>query len=932
MYSQTDPNTSSPYDLLIVGMGPVGLAAAYEAAKNKKKILIIEKRPEATAAIRPQVIVLEPIRKKQLMDMIGQGEILDDSDIAFLDSLGTSAEIKLSTVQRFILNRIKNQSTSQNIAPVDMLYETTLQEGTDLRNGLAKLSTNGQEKIIHFNHLVAADGASSPTLELINPTLTEQEKIERKTSVDMQHLEETYHLGAYIKISLKNGQELELPEKEFVSSFLENKYGDEVIENQLYFLRFDKSSYDKSGKKSVKTGFIGEIPRDIYEKVKELNTEIHEFNVQRTKIQGKNPKSELDEMLITSLGNIISDKKKQKQNLVLSYVKKSCADYLGKKEDELDIEVTTSKTRPEKDSLKILTFQGGSKQANKAATQSNGHAFYLIGDAYFTPNYPAGHGLNDGLEAANLLGQIPKDSYLGDPDLIPHMEKYNSLCANNARFARVIMQGIHRARKLGIGRNLVAELLENTVDKREKRDKVDLKKNLSHTIFADAVTPEDSIEIFLKEKFNAFNITRLFNKGRYDYGVGFLSGESPDFAAKNELERLIFLQELSEKNKGIPILIKSLDSDNAPKYSLYRFNKHTHQHQLVDISNGPLIGKLETILKDKDVFADFNVMNNEISSYVIADVLSKSEPHDSRLPLHYHAADKEIEQKIEEWRSFIKNTPSIVKQYRIEISNRLRDLKDAFSGQENAALAEKFQVFQQEFEDIVKTHNDELITQAKKEPNKWDASGRSPLYHALQYGDIPTITTVLQAGANPNKACKYSFETVFTRRVLEKPEIARELLAHGANPFNSTKSSIFIASFLTNTESPHFSPKFGLECLLALSDPKCKTQRTNVTKIAESQIVQLKKRFSDSFYDLYLEKECASLAARISTLKKVPMPDNQEAQVKLIKEFVDDSLDKILKAKRGFFNSSNKVFFNTPKNTGKAEPNIGFDQEISSKA
>ncbi|HHF0526190.1 TPA: hypothetical protein ACTUT5_002057 [Legionella anisa] len=53
------------------------------------------------------------------------------------------------------LNRIKNQGKSGAIAPVEILYETTLQEGqdkVDLKNGSAIISTNGQEKSVNFHH------------------------------------------------------------------------------------------------------------------------------------------------------------------------------------------------------------------------------------------------------------------------------------------------------------------------------------------------------------------------------------------------------------------------------------------------------------------------------------------------------------------------------------------------------------------------------------------------------------------------------------------------------------------------------------------------------------------------------------------------------------------------------------------------------------
>ncbi|STY29807.1 Uncharacterised protein [Legionella wadsworthii] len=74
------------------------------------------------------------------------------------------------------------------------------------------------------------------------------------------------------------------------------------------------------------------------------------------------------------LFNLIKNKKEQRQNLAIDYVKKSAADYLGYDVSDLDVKITTSKKQAEKDNLKILTFPGGSKQANKAFIQADGHA------------------------------------------------------------------------------------------------------------------------------------------------------------------------------------------------------------------------------------------------------------------------------------------------------------------------------------------------------------------------------------------------------------------------------------------------------------------------------------------------------------------------------------------------------------------------------
>src|ERR1700733_7585932 len=114
-------NRHDGHDVVVVGMDPVGLASAYEAAKSRNIVLIIEKRDEKNTALRSQVVVLHPPRKEQLINMISANETLNDEDIPFLGNILSSAEIKLSDVQKFILNRIKQFSSS-----VDIEYSTEL--------------------------------------------------------------------------------------------------------------------------------------------------------------------------------------------------------------------------------------------------------------------------------------------------------------------------------------------------------------------------------------------------------------------------------------------------------------------------------------------------------------------------------------------------------------------------------------------------------------------------------------------------------------------------------------------------------------------------------------------------------------------------------------------------------------------------------------
>ncbi len=469
-------NDKNAYDVVIVGMGPVGLAAAYENAVRGKKVLILENRTEAEAAARPQIVVVNPQSKEQLLAMITSEDQLNENDLKFINDLDTSAEIKLSSVQSFIMNRIKNLK-NQTGASIDMKYQTTLDE-IDLDNGkanLVKADAHTQIKPVTFKNLIAADGARSPTYAKIhaakNKTVKDQTLLSekasknqsapdpRKTPNNMQHLEKKFHLGAYVVLKRKDGNKLDLPKRDFLSSFLKDK---KSKKHHLYFLRFDKKSHQKSKYLSVKLSFIGEISHQTYDQIKLLNDQINELHKQLHKkrlelstLQDDSLKTYVEED-IKHLETKIDKLKKAHDQIALTHVKEAAADYLTCSVDELEVEVKTSKNNV-KNKLKILSFQGGSKKADEAAfVNANGIGFYLAGDAYFTPNYPVGHGLNDGLEAAQHLGIIPTNVSKKHQ----HARDYNKLTSGNAKHATSMMQAIRWTRKLGKIKYAMANLLE----------------------------------------------------------------------------------------------------------------------------------------------------------------------------------------------------------------------------------------------------------------------------------------------------------------------------------------------------------------------------------------------------------------------------------------------------------------------------------------
>ncbi|KTD50940.1 FAD-dependent oxidoreductase [Legionella quateirensis] len=407
--TNTPSDTNRTYDVVICGAGPIGLIAAFELLRNRHKILIIEKRSKEESTSRQQMILLTEVTRIQLLNCIHTRDKLDDNDFKFLEGLGSSKVVSISRLQRFLLNRLHhlNNTINRNSSPNPIIEYKTRIKSASLPEGTATLISHDQEIDIQFGHLIGADGANCESLEKIN--FGDIRKPVRKSVSKLSYLKNTFHLGVYAICKRIDGLPFEIPDEEFIRGHSSHKL--------LYFLRVDKASHKKSGGTCVKVGFVGEIPKKIFLQHQREHQEFNQAGIDNQSID-------------------------LKYYTALNFVKKIFAKSLKLRKTDVILELKTSKNT-KKNSTRVLAFKGRSIKADTAAVRANTHGFYLIGDAYFSPNYPIGHGLNDGAFAASYLGCIKKSTEASVNYLDKHIHQYNQMTNNLAQIAIDIMKQLY---------------------------------------------------------------------------------------------------------------------------------------------------------------------------------------------------------------------------------------------------------------------------------------------------------------------------------------------------------------------------------------------------------------------------------------------------------------------------------------------------------
>lgn len=410
---QTVPDSKKPvpknyYDVVISGMGPAGLTAAWSALRTGKKVLMISNRPNKF--IRTQKIYLD-MHSRQILLAMAENSIMTQEDLKFLNNICSHSVIGIKDIERYIFARLK-QSKNIEFAHEHELSEVDLQTGKakyvpcskiqedksvakDLKTDEKSSAINIKPQEIEFTYLVSADGGNHHALNLANNSVKNINQkaakplIEPITHKPIDSMKKAnWHFSVYITIECKSGANLNVEQENFIVSF-ERRTG------CVYALAYDRPSHRKSRQKTIKCNVSGEIPLSVIpENISHLNN---------------NP--ELKEKVWQYIQNTLQKhfQPNNSEDIQINLVKKS------------------RKHGPEKDKIKFLTFKITAEKANKAYIKNQDKICLLVGDSYQSPNYQVGHGANTALRLSDFLVSV----FSGKKSL----EEYNELCEERAASA-----------------------------------------------------------------------------------------------------------------------------------------------------------------------------------------------------------------------------------------------------------------------------------------------------------------------------------------------------------------------------------------------------------------------------------------------------------------------------------------------------------------
>lgn len=381
--------TQNVYDVVISGMGPVGLATALEAIKKGKKVLIISDRPDDFVRMQKVRLTLENV--KYLLAMFpNDPKKFSGEDTKLFNDLKSNIAISLKDIERFLMRRLQEAKVAG--AEIDFVYSSELKE-VDLEKGRASFSGTDAKQAtdVSFTYLIGADGPSHHALDLVQKNKGLENTITYETVEEVQSMQTT-HAYAYLTVSRIDGADLTLP----------NRMNQAEIQDEcLFFLTMIEDSLKKSNKKSVKCNFIGGLPEEI-------------FN-----------------MPVDSESN-----RELRRQKAFEHICNAIHKALGLKPGTLKIEIVknSKKHGAKKDKLKFQLFKTTNVQASKAGIKLKNKYLLLVGDSYDTPHYIIGSGFNTGLVQARALGGVIAGTQ--------SIENYEAVCRELINADREVAKGV----------------------------------------------------------------------------------------------------------------------------------------------------------------------------------------------------------------------------------------------------------------------------------------------------------------------------------------------------------------------------------------------------------------------------------------------------------------------------------------------------------
>lgn len=379
--------TQDKYDVVISGMGPAGLATAWEALRAGKSVCFINDR-EREKYTRGQKVFLEKQVRERLIAMYNTIDRthMDPLDIEINNAIFKDPFISINLIEQFLYRRVMELAHLQQI-PLEILDKSKV-EHIDLKKGVAVVTGENVKEVVGFNFFIGADGVHHPSLNVLNESYPEKERI--KHTRDFKFKLHKYHFNSVVSIP----KEL-LPDK-FFSNLSKQKFNIRVKDDLYYYVQFAEDS-----KGNVNCTINAEVPRELY----------NAYHLAKAELQAEsNDKTE-------------NEFKKAKLQL-LDFMNSILNDELGK-EKKIQIE--------EKQLLTLNTFTTILMQADKSfkleETQDGQFVYALVGDAYRSPYYPLGHGINFALDEAAKMQEVFKCK---PKELTQRLKGYDQFCQSLA--------------------------------------------------------------------------------------------------------------------------------------------------------------------------------------------------------------------------------------------------------------------------------------------------------------------------------------------------------------------------------------------------------------------------------------------------------------------------------------------------------------------